>query len=146
MNEDIASAVSVFRASPDLGDHAVYLALVAGGMDRQRAARLVEFLPMVYCRLLLRNSGARFPNTFCRMQPDGASMEQLLSSEPVWIAAMAFARAELEHGVSSQDLMAVAARSSEFDAANRLLNKGSMLKDITFASPVLTWPENGPDE
>jgi hypothetical protein len=78
------------------------------------------------------------------MLPAGKSIEQPLSSEPVWDAAVAFAHAEVERGVSGQDLLAVAARSAEFDAANQLLNKGSKLENIKFTVPVLGWPENGP--
>jgi hypothetical protein len=43
-----------------------------------------------------------------------------LSSEPLWEAAVAFARTEVEHGVPGKDLLALAARSAEFDAANQL--------------------------
>jgi hypothetical protein len=145
MNEDISKAVAVFRTSPNLEDYVVYQTLVADGVERQRAARLVEFLPIIYSRLILRNSGARFSNTFRRTLPGGTSYEQQLSSEPIWDAAVAFAYVEAERGVSSQDILAVAARSAEFDAANQLLNKGSKLENVAFTPPVLNWPESGPD-
>ncbi len=146
MSEDISKAVSIFRISPNWGEEEIYRALVNEGVERQRAARLVEFLPMVYCRLILRNSGARFSQTFRRKLPGGASEELPLSSDPVWNEAVAFAYAEAERGVAGKDLLAVAARSAEFDAANRLLNKGSKLENIAFTSPVLNWPESGPDQ
>jgi hypothetical protein len=145
MNEDISKAVAVFRTSPNLQDYAVYKVLIADGVERQLAARLVEFLPIVYCRLILRNSGARFSNTFRRTLTRGTSYEQPLASEPIWNAAVAFAYAEVERGVSSQDLLAVATRSAEFDTANQLLNKGSKLENIAFTPPVLNWPESGPN-
>jgi hypothetical protein len=59
MNDDISKAVSMFRSSTNLDDVAIYRALVADGVDRQRAARLVEFLPLVYCRLILRHHAGR---------------------------------------------------------------------------------------
>ena len=144
MTEDIAKAVSIFRTLPELEDYAIYERLMAEGVERQRAARLVEFLPIIYCRLILRNSGARFSSTFQRSVPGGAPVEQPFSSQPVWDEAVAFAYGEVERGVSGKDLLAVAARSAEFDAANRLLNQGSKLQNIAFASPVLLWPETGP--
>ena len=85
----------MLRTATTLDDAAIYQALVADGVDRQRAARLVEFLPLVYCRLILRHLGARFANTFRRIQPGVQSQEQPLSSEPIWNEAMAFANAEL---------------------------------------------------
>ena len=100
---------------------------------------------MVYCRLIFRDSGARFSDSFRRMLPGGTSQELPLSSEPVWNAALAFARAEVERGVSGKDLPAVAGRSAEFDAANKLLQQGSKLENLAFTSPVLLCPEGGPE-
>jgi len=143
-NEDISRAVGLFRSSPNLGDEAVFAALLKQGMGKELAARLVEFLPMVYCRLILRNSGARFSEMFRRALPGGGSQEKPLSSEPVWRAVVTFASAEVERGVSGNDLLLVAARSAEFHAANQLLDRGSKLENLAFTPPVLTWPEDGP--
>jgi hypothetical protein len=140
MENDIAKAISLFRTLPELDDYAIYDRLVISGVDRQCAARLVEFLPIVYCRLILRNSGARFADTFQRSLPGGTLHEKLFSSEPIWNEVTVFAQKEIEGGVSKQDLLAVAARSSEFAAANQLLNRGARLEDIRFQSPVLVWP------
>lgn len=145
MNEDISKAMAMFRTSPNLEDYGIYQTLVADGVERQLAARLVEFLPVIYSRLILRNSGARFSSTFRRTVAGGMSQEQPFSSDPVWNAAAAFASDELERGVSSQDLLVVAARSAEFDAANQLLNRGAKLENIVFTPPVFIWPEGGPD-
>ena len=145
MNEDISKAISVFRRSPNSTDEDVYRQLVVDGIEARRAARLVEFLPIVYCRAILRNSGVKFAATFRRQLPGGASEELPLTSDPVWTAAVAFAYAEVDQGVSGNDLLLVAARSAEFDAANQLLNKGSKLENIVFSPPVLPWPEGGPD-
>jgi hypothetical protein len=145
LDDAISTAVGVFRTSPDLNDEGIYRALLTRGIDRRLAARLVEFLPSVYCRLILRNTGAMFSDTFRRSQPPGTPEELPLSSEPVWNAAVAFANAELQKGVSSKDVMALAARSPEFDAANQLLHRGAKLEDVPFTSLVFPWPENGPD-
>lgn len=142
VNEVISKAVAVFRSSPNLGDDGIYKALVADGIEQQLAARIVEFLPMAYCRILLVNKGVKFPDTFRRLLRDGStSADHLLSSEPLWKAAMAFAQSE---GASRKDILAVAARSAEFHAANQLLNTGSKLEDLTFMPVILTWPEDGP--
>jgi len=96
---------------------------------------------MAYCRLILGASGARFSDAFRRILPDGSiSSERLLSSEPLWTTATAFANAELEQGVAAADLLVLAARSAEFDAANTLLNQGSQLKNLAFDPPLLLWP------
>ena len=63
MNEAIASALAIFRNSPELDDESVFRALVDRGIERSLAARIVEFLPIAYCRVLLLNSGVQFSNS-----------------------------------------------------------------------------------
>jgi hypothetical protein len=141
MNEVISKAVSIFRGAPSAGDDEIYRALVKAGIEQQSAGRLVEFLPIVYSRLILAASGAQFSNVFRRVLPNGTFEERLLSSEPIWNAAVAFAETEADRGISGEDLLAVGARSAEFQAANRLLQGGSKLESLAFTPPVLTWRE-----
>ena len=66
----------------------------------------------------------------------------MLSSDPVWNASMAFARAEISSGITAQDLLNVAGRSAEMDGANQALNAGNKLDDLEFgACRLLLWPE-----
>jgi hypothetical protein len=145
MNVCIAQAVSIFRFSPDLDEFAVFERLVSGGVERRLAARLVEFLPMAYVRVLLAKSGVRFPDCFERKLPSGALEKRLLVSEPVWNASLEFALDEASRGIPKADLMALAGRSAEFQAANELLNGGSKLDDVRFTPSLMLWPEGGPD-
>jgi hypothetical protein len=145
VNELLSKAVAKFRSSPRSGDAEIHRMLVAEGFEPAIAGRLVEFLPMVYCRLMLEGSGVRFSKTYQRRFADGKiSPEKLLSSEPVWKSARAFAQNELDRGVSTKDLMAVAMRSSEFDTINQLSSGGSDLKNVVLTPALLTWPEDGP--
>jgi len=83
MKEHIRRAVVVLRDSPALSDGQILRNLVESGMERVLAARFMVFLPMAYCRLILRASGARFSDTFRQVLPDGGiSSERSLSSEP----------------------------------------------------------------
>jgi len=143
----ISKAVAAMRSSPSSGDVEIFRTLVTDGLKPLVAARLVEFLPMAYCRLILRDSGVRFPNTFQRRLTNGTiSSERLLSSEPVWNDAIAFARDEAKRGISREDLLVVAGRCAEFQAVNQMLNDGSQLKDIAVTPTVLMWRETGPDK
>jgi hypothetical protein len=142
----IAQAVALLRSRTDLGDVAIYRELAGRGVERPTAARLVEFLPMVYCRLIFLKSGLRFPETYRRASSDGTySPSVSLSGDTLWNEAKKFAEAEIESGVKGQSLLAIAGRSAEFDAANKLLNSGSKSEDIKFTEPVLFWPVSGPD-
>ena len=117
---------------------------LAAGVERVVASRLVEFLPLAYSRLILSESGVRFCDRFQRKLADGSlSSERPLDSEPLWAEVVSFARAEKSSGVNGDALLAIAGRSSEFDAVNQLANRGSKLKDIALTPAVLQWPEEG---
>lgn len=146
MQADIAAALRVFRSSPELTDEEVYQVLVAKGIERRLAARLVEMLPAAYCRVILEPTGARFTDTFQRSRKDGTTPAPVpLASEPVWKAALAYARREITQGLSRDDKLRLAGRSVEFRTANDLLKQGSKLQNIVFAPAVYEWPEQGPD-
>ncbi len=117
MRNEIATALAVLRSSPELNDEEIYRALVKTGIERRLAARLVEFLPTAYCRVILEPTSARFPHTFQRRGKDGTIIEQIpLVSEPVWVAALEFARGEIERGITRDQKLRVAGRSPEFQA------------------------------
>jgi hypothetical protein len=142
VNECIAKAVSIMRASPDLDDEAMYERLVAAGIERELADRLQAFLPMAYTRLMLEKSGVRFSDYFEQEMQGGDIEKRMLSSDPVWNASMAFARAEISSGITAQELFDVAGRSAECDAANQALNAGNKMVDLEFgACRLLLWPE-----
>jgi len=140
MKPDIRKAVAVIRNSTALDDVAIYNALVADGVERQSAARLVVFLPMVYGRLLFANSGARFSSEYRTALTDGTvSPVKLLVNEPLWNEAMEFAKAEIEDGLSRQDVLAIAGRSAELHAVNQLLEHGSKLEEVRLVAPIIRW-------
>src|SRR5262249_23918092 len=146
LNDTISKAVDTLRSGANLEDVAVFRQLVGQGLERRIAARLIEFLPMVYCRLVLTNAGLQFPESYRRISLDGTlSTPVQLTSEPLWNEAMAFAKAEVESGKKGRDLLLIAARSADFVAANKLLNTGTEPEHIRFDASTLRWPESGPD-
>ena len=142
---EIALAVAAFRDHADFNDQQIYQTLVTHKITRAVAARLVEFLPEAYCRIILEESGTRFSDSFRRQRSDGTlSPETELSSEPIWNAAVAYARREIQSGLCREDKLRLASRSAHFQAANRLLQQGSKLENIAFTPAVLPWDEEGP--
>ena len=145
MNPLIAEAVTIFREFPNVSDEEILRRLVATGCERMMAARLVEFVPMAYCRVLLADSGVRFSNSFQRKLGDGSlSAQRLLEEEPLWAEVVSFAAAERHAGVTRKALLMVAARSGEFDAVNQLLNEGSKLENIAMTPILFQWSDDGP--
>jgi hypothetical protein len=137
MKAVISKAVAIFREFPNASDEEVVRKLVAVGVEPVPAARLVEFLPMAYCRVILAEAGVRFCDRFQRKLADGRlSAERSLDSEPFWAETLSYAIAEKRRGVTGEALLSVAAHSSEFDATNQLVNLGSKLKDIVLTPAV----------
>lgn len=144
MNADISGAVAAFREFPNASDEEILRKLLAAGLDRSTASRLVEFLPMAYCRVVLADAGIKFSERFQRKLADGKlSAERPLDSDPLWAATLSFAWAEKRSGVSGKSLLAVATHSAEFDAVNRLANQGTKLSDIVLTPTVFQWHDDG---
>jgi hypothetical protein len=143
MNEAITSAVAIFRNSPQLDDESAFRALLKLGIERSLAARIVEFLPMAYCRVLFLNSGVQFSKSFTRAA--SPLKVQSLSLEPVWVPFLAYAESEIGAGSRRDELLMVAGRSAEFHAINQLLDKGAELKNLVLTPTSLRWSENGPE-
>lgn len=134
-SEDISKAVAIFRSSPNLKDLELCRELVNVGFKRKQAARLVEFLPVVYCRLVFRDSGCQFADVYERRNADHKASTYSLSSDPIWSPLLNFASKEV--GINpNQDFLVVAARSAEFDTINTLLNAGSKLEDVRLTATV----------
>ncbi len=131
MQVEIAKAVAIIRNSPELLDEDIFRRLTETGLAPRTAARIVEFLPAAYCRVLLEHAGVRFAETFQRHRSDGSiSPHMPLAKEPIWREAIEFAHNEIEGGVSHQGRLQVAARSAEFQAINNLLKEGSKLEHL----------------
>ena len=137
----ISHAVTLLRQSQEKDDHTLFVDLVRTGVSRQLAARLVEFLPMAYCRVMLEDAGIQFSNSYRRAAQTG-----ILDADPMWSAAYNFAANEVRRGIPRSDLLAISGRSAEFQAINELLNKGSKLCDVKLTAPFLAWPEAGPED
>lgn len=137
MNPAIGQAVAIFREFPNASNEEILSKLLAAGTDRPTASRLVEFLPMAYCRVVLSESGINFSDRFQRRLADGRlSPQQRLDSEPLWSETLSFAWSEKRSAVSGKSLLAIAAHGAEFDAVNQLANQGSKLNDITLVPSV----------
>jgi hypothetical protein len=137
----IAQAVDLLRRQLD--DISVYRELVAHGIERSIAARLVEFLPIVYCRLLLARSGVHFAETYCRVLPNGTrTSSRPFSGESLWNELMTFAEVEIATGVKRPQVLAIAGRSAEWRVVNELLRGKAPLEDVWLTEPDFLWPES----
>jgi hypothetical protein len=142
--EAIAESVQLFRAK--LPDDETIALLTAMGIPRATAQEILEFLPLVYARELLRRSGCTgFPETYSRRRNDGTLSAQIpFSRKPVWRECERHLQRDVAEGAHGDDLVLIAARSPEFQSAHQALDTGSEIEALTFPVPVLTYPDDGP--
>ncbi len=137
MQSKVEQAVAIIRKSSHLGDWGLIQALIAAGSERRLAARMVEFVPSAYFRVLYGPKGYKFTDTFRRI---GEKAKLPLATEPVWQAALDCATSEVKRGVSREEMEKIAELSGEYALAVKL----EWASDIEFGSLLLGWPEEGP--
>ena len=118
---------------------------MADGIDRRTAARIVEFLSTAYFRVLFRDSGMQFGDSYVRWKDGRPGKPRPLASEPVWNACVKHATTELEGGIAAEEMLRIALDSAEFAAVNKALKAGSKLANLRGGPGLLLWPEDGPD-
>jgi len=99
-------------------------------------------MPIAFARVLLSGLGISLGDTYTLRTPSGRVLSRRFQDHPVFRAATALAQS----GVGSDALLAVAGRSAEFKAVNQLLLSGSRPADLRFSEPVLSSPDEEPDE
>lgn len=110
--------LAAFHANPDVGDGELVQILEDAGLPH--AARAVMMLPLAYGRRILDGLVTVKPTYF-----DG-DRELVLADDPIFAAAERLARTE----ASRADLDRIGLRSSEVDAVNQALHRGSKPEDL----------------
>ena len=107
-------------------DEAILASLEQAGVDDWLAVRLLIFLPLAFGRLLL--PGAQLSDRFM----DGNS-ERRLADDPVFVWASQRAARAIRHEAEWIGL-----RSSEVNAANKLLHAGDRMEDLRFTTVMMS--------
>jgi hypothetical protein len=118
--------LSAFHANPDVGDGELIEILEEAGLPH--AARAVMMLPLAYGRRILDGLVTVPPTYF-----DG-DRELVLADDAIFAAADRLARTE----ASRADLDRVGLRSSEVDAVNQALHKGSKPEGLVLSPPRMS--------
>lgn len=95
------------------------------------ASRHVAMIPLAFGRVLLDKLGVTYAATAII-----DDREVSLADDPVYCTALAHARVVHDHG--GDMFRALALRSSEIDAVNQALNRGSQPGDLILSPPVMS--------
>ncbi|HVL13023.1 MAG TPA: hypothetical protein VM529_10690 [Gemmata sp.] len=135
VRDAILLAVPVFTRHAGGGLSVIRNELENAGVPPQLAAELVEFLPLALARAMLDGMGVRFEDYYVRQTARGHVIGQkLLTDEPVFREGLAVAN---ELSANSEEFMAVAGWSVEYQAINKAMNAGSRPEDLRCAPPVV---------
>ena len=133
----IEQSLDVFYENQQADDEQIFYSLKQKGWDEITCSKIIAFVPIAFCRLLLHSSGVSFSEYYIIMQSDTkVKQKKRLDSEPFF--KIAFNIAILKSKACDQNyFMSVATRSSEFNVVNSALNRGSILEDLILTPLVV---------
>lgn len=131
----------------ELDDDVVAQSLVESGCDPEVADRIIAHLPSAYARRVLDELGVRENDYYSQPLTNGKWILVPYARDPVWRAALAFAKADFQRGNQHDYRGRIAQRSAEIDSLNAALEAGSdpknavsataFVSEITASSPIL---------
>jgi hypothetical protein len=136
LNQSIRKAITIFQQHQQTDDIDVLETLVAEGIDRSLARRLLLFVPMAFCRLMFGSRGVKFEDEYLVVDENAKPIRRgTVSTEPVYIEAVNVFGVVVAARPGGDFLLAVAARSAELRAINEMALSGSKLADIVLTAP-----------
>ena len=140
--ETVTAAVAAFHAHPNADDDAIAEQLSTLGVPDAEATKLIQFVPIAFCRFVMRPSGVKFAPHYVLMDSKGRIVGQHpLDAEPVFTEALAFCDIYLAEGHDPALIVAVAARSAGYQAVMKLLADGARPQAILTSPPIMQAPD-----
>jgi hypothetical protein len=138
----VRTAVEIFQSHPDLDDDGIADHLEKQGISEPLTTRLIQFLPIAFCRVFFAPQGVRFPGHYVVMTPHGKHAGEFqMEDEPVYVAARQAAQENWDAGGDTRPFLALAARSASFAAIMKLSKGGASLDKILCSPPILVGGE-----
>lgn len=127
-------AVKVFEANSMASGKEIMELLEKKLKDAPLALDLYRFLPIAYCRMMV--GGVDFPETYMTLEADGSHKEHKFMENAIYVEVDRYTIRRFISHVGKEDMMSILNHSSEFDAINQALHKGSKLEDLVLAPLV----------
>ncbi len=120
-------------------DIEIFNILILQGIDKNIAKKIIQFVPLAFCRVILESSGIVFSNYYQVSEYNGEISElRPLQDEEVFNEAIAIAIAN-SSSLCGDELLVIAGRSAEFNVINELLNEGAFMNELELI-PTLMLP------
>jgi hypothetical protein len=133
---DLSQAISLMSRQ---SDDEVLEKLLAQGMPRPQAEKMIALIPLAFGRLLLQSMKVGLANTAILQNPaTGKSREIRLDQDPTFIEASRIALEAQIHGHLSQEQSRnLMLRGAEVDAVNQAMDAGSKPEDLDLSPPII---------
>ena len=123
---------------PAAEDEEVIDALKGAGIPSRRAYELVLWVPMAFGRRVLEGPDLPLPETYLLVTPDfAAETRRFLRDEEVFVESRALIDRFLSEGMTNDQFLVIAGRSSEFNAVNEALHAGSEISNLVVSESVV---------
>jgi hypothetical protein len=134
-DESIHRTLEAYRKVTVTSEDDVVASLVAVGMSRLQAEKLVALVPLAFGRVLISHmEELEFATDAVLQAADGSSRSVDLRNEPIFARALEMA-AEMYHRGANELFGPAAISSGELLAVNKALNSGATLAGAKFSEP-----------
>src|SRR3954469_7451222 len=114
LNQSIRKAITLFQQHQQADDFDVVEAMVAEGIYRPLARRLLFFVPMAFCRQMFGSRGGQFQDEYYVVDENARPPRKgAARAQPVYNEAVEVFRIVVAARPGGDFLLAVAARSAE---------------------------------
>jgi hypothetical protein len=136
--EIVEVVIRGLRDHPDEDGAEVLNRMQAAGATSNEAEEAAALVPMAYSQALLAPKGVRFPRQYILLNPDSQRRKTcVFSQNPIFVAALSSACAELQAGVSEEVFLKVAGRCSTYRGISEMVRQGSRLRDLVLVPPLI---------
>ena len=129
----LRAAMILFKEHPDAPEGELTRLLIPHtNGDEQEAGMIIDLLPVVFGRKILKKMGGNPTEHYLRRQDDGKiSPPQRLDMISQWQPIVDFANRIVSDSSTLEAYQAVVFRDSQSNAANKILTAGHKLADVT---------------
>ena len=150
LEQSLDLALTIFTQYEHSNWKSLETAMYATKMPKLHAERILEFMPVAFGRVLMRDSGVEFQGIYERRKPgSGVGREFQIATNQVYVASVAYAKRQADSTSGIEILNAVANRSPELKAIQDKVNEGVEAENIVLSRLILGWtgkPENPDDK
>jgi hypothetical protein len=137
-DEWVEKAVEALLLHPNANQEETLVLLERCGLTPYEAWRALQFLPIAFIHVVLREAGVVFQPGYVLFDPDSKTKtSHLLADEALYVAAVASAERWVAKGCTRQQLLPVFGRSAEYDVIRKLAGPDGRLNGITLTEPLL---------